>query len=70
VGALEAFGNKVFSLVSIPCIRAFLAENIGSLFITSASNNLFSAILAIDNRNRNAPFSLTGNTPVGSFLNH
>ena len=67
---LKAFGQEVFSLVSIPSVRPLLAENVGNLCHYRLVDDFLTAILTIYNRNRNAPFSLTGNTPIGTLNNH
>ena len=53
-----------------PCIGAFLAEQCCNIVNCGIVDNRLFAVLAVNNRNRNAPGTLTGNTPVTPVTNH
>ncbi len=70
VGAFEALRQEIFGIMRKPCVRTFFAEDFGNLHHNIIINNFFSACLAVNHRNRNAPFSLAGNAPVGTLSYH
>ena len=53
-----------------PSVRAFLAEKLSNSEHSFLFNKRLAAVLAVENRDRYAPFSLTRDTPVFSVANH
>ena len=56
--------------MDIPSVRTIFAEEVGSLLDSFIGNDRLAAVLAVEYRDRHAPCSLTGNTPVTSVVYH
>ena len=68
--ALYACRDKFACILSPPCIAAFLAEEFRDSIDSLVIAYRLAAVLTVNNRYRNAPCSLTGDTPVTSVAYH
>ena len=62
--------NEIAEGTGVPCIRAFLPEQLGNSFNGFVRDNGLTAVLAVDHRDGHAPGTLTGNTPVAPVTHH
>ena len=70
VGALKAGGQKVLCGALKPGVCALFAENFGHLEHCSFVDDFLAALIAVENRDRHAPFSLTGDAPIVAVSDH
>ena len=70
VRAFEAFRKEFFSGMSPPCIGAFFFYDFFDFLHRFISDDPLAAVVAVECRNRHAPGSLAGNTPVLTVADH
>ena len=70
VRANKAFGKDLVCLVEIPCIGTFFGKQCGNGIPGLVGDDRFAAVFAVKYRNGEAPFSLTGDAPVHTLVDH
>ena len=68
--ALHACRDEFGCILSPPCVASLLAEQFSDSTDGIIVADRLAAVLAVNNRYRNAPCSLTGDTPVASVTDH
>ena len=68
--ALCVVRNKLGGVCCVPGVGTVFGKNVRNFINGFVIDKLVTAVLAIENRQRNAPLSLTGDAPVVSVLNH
>ena len=70
MGALKSVGKEILGRTLEPGVCSLFAENAGHLEHGLFIDNFLTAFVAVENGNGNAPFSLTGNTPIVAVSDH
>ena len=68
--ALCACGQNFFRFLDVPSIGALCAEQLGNCVHRVLLDERLAAVLAVENRNRHTPATLTGDTPVIAVTDH
>ena len=66
----ESVGKKFGLSLGIPRVCSFFRKDVSDMIDDFRVGNRFIATIAVEDRNRNAPTSLTRNAPVGPTLEH
>ena len=66
----SAFRQQLFCSVSPPCIAAFFFEPVSNRVDGSFVNQMLTAVIAVEYRDRNAPYTLTADAPVMTVAYH
>ena len=66
----SAFRQQLFSSMSPPCVTALFFEPVSNGVNSSLVNQMLAAVVAVEYRDRYAPYALTADAPVMTVANH
>ena len=69
-GAFGALRQDLLSRMSPPGIRAFFSKQVGNSIDSIVVDHVFVAVFTVEDRDRYAPDTLTGNAPVVTVGDH
>ena len=70
LGAHKALRHQLVGGLLKPDVGAMVMEQVCNMIDGFRGYNICTALIAVENRNRHAPLTLTGNAPVGTLGNH
>ena len=70
VRAFIAFRHEFLYVVHPPCIGPFFSKHLLQMSDGFVVDDVFAAVFAVEDRDRHAPDTLTGNAPVTAVVDH